>query len=136
MQSSRQPSLVRAENFTSKGNNAYAAEKRRADFERKVINPMQQVVWNVESSSLRKPTWKILESTHAVIMNTDVSIIVDRIVKINKELSLMAEYDSKKVRFFRNFDRALYCCFYHLIFAPFIPVYKQRPLSSFEVLKV
>lgn len=100
MQSSRQPSLVRAENFTSKGNNAYAAEKRRADFERKVINPMQQVVWNVESSSLRKPTWKILESTHAVIMNTDVSIIVDRIVKINKELSLMAEYDSKKASVF------------------------------------
>ena len=40
----------------------------------------------------------ILEPTHKIVENTDVATIVDRIVRVNKEMSVVARYDNKRVR--------------------------------------
>lgn len=98
MQSSRQPSLIRPNAFDTKDITINVGEKKRAYGVTGLRSSSLSHLWDVKSRNLRKPIWMILEPTHAVIMNTDVSAIADRIVRVNKELSVKAEYDSKKAR--------------------------------------
>lgn len=97
MRSSRQPELIRPNTFSVKTKLRTGGKSVMASTRTKVKPAPESKLWHVSKERLEKPNRRILDQTFQVIQNTDVDVITDRIVKVNKEMSVFAKYDNKKV---------------------------------------
>lgn len=95
MHTSKEPELKSAPNF-SKENVSTTESNSKLPMIVSKISQSNSRTWEVSAGNLRTPNLYLLEQTHRIIENAKIDDITERIVKVNKEMSVFAQYNNLK----------------------------------------